>query len=166
MLSSDTDEQLLPVRESLSKCQQPLFYLFAEREKGMMTALTIVLPLLPGKQESWRRFCQVLQGSRHREYAVWREQMGITQETAWLSQALHGDLVCLQLEAKHPQRLLADLSASHRPFERWFRQQLLELHGLDMMQLANASAHEVVFVWEPAPIAGHPDTTVRGLQEE
>lgn len=150
MLSSDTDEHLLTVRESLSKCQQPSFYLFAERKKGMMTALTIVLPLLPGKQEPWRRFCQALQGSRHREYAAWREQMGIIQETVWLSQALQGDLVCLHLEVKHPQQVLADLAASHRPFERWFRQQLLELHGLDVMQLAPASAHEVVFVWSPA----------------
>lgn len=35
MLFSDTDEHLLTVRESLSKCQQPSYYLFAERKKGM-----------------------------------------------------------------------------------------------------------------------------------
>ena len=35
-----------------------------------MTALMIMMPLLPGKQEAWRQFCQILQGSRHGDYAA------------------------------------------------------------------------------------------------
>ncbi len=116
----------------------------------MMTALTVVLPLLPGKQEAWRRFCQALQGSRRCEYEAWREWMGITKEEAWLSQTLQGDLVRIHLEAERPEHVLACLATSNRPFDRWFREQVLELHGLDMMQLVPASAHELIFVWSPA----------------
>ncbi|HEX6553796.1 MAG TPA: hypothetical protein VF026_13605 [Ktedonobacteraceae bacterium] len=115
----------------------------------MITALTVILPLLPGKQEAWRQFCQALQGSRCREYEAWRERMGITQEEAWLSQTSQGDLVRIHLQVKHPEYVLAGMLASHRPFERWFRQQLLELHGLDLAQLAPASAHELIFAWQP-----------------
>ena len=73
MLLPDTRERLLPhrpeeVRHGVSnRCpiQQP------EREGGgMMTALMIMMPLLPGKQEAWRQFCQILQGSRHGDYAA------------------------------------------------------------------------------------------------
>jgi hypothetical protein len=34
----------------------------------MPSMLVLILPLLPGKQEVWRQFCQTLQGSRHHEY--------------------------------------------------------------------------------------------------
>jgi hypothetical protein len=35
----------------------------------MTATLTIIVPLLPAKQEAWRQFCQTLQGSRRHEYA-------------------------------------------------------------------------------------------------
>lgn len=119
----------------------------------MMTALTIFLPLLPGKQEAWRQFCQALQGSRCRDYTAWREQMGITQEEAWLSQTTQGDLVRIHLHVEHPEQVLAELARSHRPFDRWLRQHLLELYGLDLGQLIPASAHELIFAWQLAPLS-------------
>jgi len=115
----------------------------------MMSALTIVLPLLAGKQEAWRQFCQVLQGSRRGDYEAWRERMGITQEEVWLSQTSQGDLVRVHLQAEHPERIWAGMLASHRPFDRWLWQHLLELHGLDLSQLEPASAHELIFAWQP-----------------
>jgi len=127
-----------------------------KKEERMTTALVIILPLSPGKQEAWRRFCQILQGSRRGDYDAWRERMGITQEDAWLSQTAQGDLVRIHLEVEHPEHVLADLAASHRSFDRWLRQQLLELHGLDIMQLASASAHELIFVWQPAQFREAP----------
>jgi hypothetical protein len=117
----------------------------------MTTDLIILLPLLPGKQEAWRQFCQILQGSRRCDYAAWREQMGITQEEAWLSQTAQGDLVRVHLQVEHPEQVLADLATSPRPFDRWLRQRLLELHGLDLAQLVPASAHELIFAWQLAP---------------
>ncbi len=115
-----------------------------------MTMLTVVLPLLPGKQEAWRQFCQILQGSRRGEYDAWRERMGITKQEVWLSQTSQGDLVRIHLEVEHPERVVTDLTVSPHPFDRWFRQQLLELHGLDLAQLAPASAHELIFAWSLA----------------
>jgi hypothetical protein len=38
------------------------------REGSRAATLIVMLPLLPGKQEAWRQFCQTLQGSRHHEY--------------------------------------------------------------------------------------------------
>jgi pimeloyl-ACP methyl ester carboxylesterase len=120
------------------------------KERGMMTALTVVLPLLPGKQEAWRQFCQTLQGSRRPDYDAWRSRMGITREEVWLSQTSRGDLVRIHLQAEHPEHLWAGMLASRRPFDHWLRQQVLELHGLDLGQLAQAAAHELIFAWQPA----------------
>lgn len=116
-----------------------------------MTALTVVLPLLPGKQEAWRRFCQTLRGSRCHEYDACRQRMGIAKEEVWLSQTLQGDLVRIHLEAEHPEQTVADLATSNHPFDRWLRLQLLDLHGFDLIRLAPASAQELIFVWSPAP---------------
>ena len=117
----------------------------------MMTTLTIVLPLLKGQQEAWRRFCQALQGAHCCEYAAWRERMGITQEEVWLSQTLQMDLIRIHLEVEHPERVVSDLIESHHPFNRWLRQHLGELHELDLAQLASASAHELIFAWSLVP---------------
>lgn len=117
----------------------------------MTTTLVVLLPLLPGKQETWRQFCQILQGSRREEYDAWRERMNITQEEIWLSQTSQGDFVHIHLQAEHLQCVLAGLMVSHCVFDRWLQQQLLELHGLNLRQLASASAHELISVWLPAP---------------
>ena len=116
-----------------------------------MPALTLILPLLPGKQEPWRQFCQALQGSRCREYRAWRERMGIAQEEVWLSQTSQGDLVRMHLHIEHPEQVLANLATSDHPFDRWLRQRLLDLHGLDLVQVASASAHELIFAWQSEP---------------
>ena len=114
-----------------------------------MNTLTIVLPLLPGRQEAWRQFCQALQGSRCHEYAAWRERVGITQEEVWLSQSPQGDLVRIHLQTEHSECVFAGLPASHQAFDQWLQQQLFELHGLDLRHLASASMHELIFVWSP-----------------
>ena len=78
--------------------------------------------------------------------------MGITKQAVWLSQTSQRDLVRIHLEMEHPERVVADLTVSPHPFDRWLRQQLLELHGLDLAQLASASAHELIFAWQLAQL--------------
>jgi hypothetical protein len=47
------------------------------------------------------------------------------------------------------EQIVAVLTASARPFDGWLWKQLLELHGLDLKQLAR-SARELLLVWPPA----------------
>src|SRR5579872_5040188 len=99
------DERLLPGWGSLLKFSNRLRRRsHIEKKRLMMTILTVVLPLLPGKQEAWRQFCQILQGSRRSDYDAWRERMGITKQAVWLSQTSQGDLVRIHLEMEHPER--------------------------------------------------------------
>src|ERR1700682_2509124 len=96
------------------------------KEEAIMPAVTLVSPLLLGKQEAWRRFCQKLLESRYKEYQELRQRLGITKEPVWLSPTSQGDSVLVHLEAEYPEQVLLHLAASEHPFDRWFRRQLLE----------------------------------------
>ncbi|GAC1347013.1 MAG: hypothetical protein NVSMB27_11610 [Ktedonobacteraceae bacterium] len=112
-----------------------------------MGASAFVSPILPGKQEDWRRFCQELLGSRRSEYEESQRRLGITRVLAWLTHMSSGEMVIVYLEAEGPERVIPQLAASDLPFDRWFRRQLLELHGLDMTQPTCVPPNELIFVW-------------------
>ncbi len=117
----------------------------------MTTTLIIMVPLLPGKQEAWRQFCQTLQGSRRHEYEGCLQRLGITKQEAWLSQTRHGDLVRIHLQVKQCEQMVTVLATSHHLFDSWLRKQLLELHGLDLKHCAS-SVQELILIWPPARI--------------
>jgi hypothetical protein len=117
----------------------------------MTATLIVILPLLPGKQEAWRQFCQTLQGSRHHEYDSCLHRMGIARQAIWLSQSMRGDLVHLHLQVEQCEQMLTVLATSAHPFDRWLRKQLLELHGLDLAYNAR-SADELILAWPPAGV--------------
>ena len=107
----------------------------------------MVWPILPGKQEAWRRFCQALLGGRLDEYAESCRRLGITKELIWLAQTSEGDLAIVYLEATHPDQVLPHLAASDLPFDCWLRKQVLELHGVDLTQ-PQRSGSELVLAWQ------------------
>ena len=113
-----------------------------------MATVGLASPILPGKQEEWRRFCQVLQGSRRAEYEESRRRLGITRELEWLAQAPRGEVVIVYLEVEHPEQLLTKLATSQEPFDCWLRKQLLELHGLDLAQMLERSTRELILAWQ------------------
>ena len=97
-----------------------------------MLAMTFVFPILPGRQEAWRRFHQVLQGSRHCEYEESRRCLGITKELTWFTQTPLGEMAIVFLEAEYPEQVISQLVASDSPFDHWYRQQLLELYDFNV----------------------------------
>lgn len=113
-----------------------------------MAALAFVLPILPGKQEAWRRFCQELLESRYCEYEESRKHLGITREVIWLAQIAQGEMAIVYLEADHPEQVFPDLAASDLPFDGWLRQQLLELHGFDAAKRPHGLIQELIYAWQ------------------
>jgi hypothetical protein len=123
----------------------------------MTSTLLVIVPLLPGKQEAWRQLCQILQGSRRQEYDGILRRMGITKQEVWLAQTRQADLVHLHLHVEQCEQMVTALLESAHPFDCWLRRQLLDLHGLDLKQLAT-SAPELILVWPPDRVeAAVPD---------
>jgi hypothetical protein len=112
-----------------------------------LATLTFVLPILPDKQEAWRRFYQELSGVRHREYEASRERLGITSERASLSQTARGESAIISIEAEEPEQVISKLAASDLPFDCWLRKKVLELYGYDLMAKRAAPSTELIFVW-------------------
>ena len=116
-----------------------------------MAVLAFALPILPGKQEAWRRFYQELQESRHCEYEESRLRLGITRESTWFAQTAQGEMAIVCLEADHPEQVFSGLAASALPFDNWFRQQLLEFHGFEVAKQPHGPFHELIFTWQAPP---------------
>ena len=96
-----------------------------------MNRLTIALPLLPGKREAWIRFTQALHGGRRREYEASRRRLGIVRERFWLHEADGKTMAVIIVESTRPGACWPWLVEPEYPFDRWFRRQLRELHGLE-----------------------------------
>jgi len=62
--------------------------------------VTLVVPILPGKAEAWRRFGQELEGSRRADFEAWCRQCGL-HLTGWhLYDTPGGAIIILQLVRK------------------------------------------------------------------
>jgi hypothetical protein len=118
--------------------------------QGFLTnkpALLIVAPILPGKAEAWRRFMQEIGGTRRQEYEASRRRLGIRVERAWISETRQRTIGIMLIEGEALEQALAALAHSDQPFERWFREQLLTLQGLDLTQLDLAFLPDLIFAW-------------------
>lgn len=116
-------------------------------EKEDMASLASAFPILPGKLEQWTHFSQELVGPRHAEYVASRKRLGITREVAYHQQTPMGDLSVVYLEAQDIQAVLQGFGTSQEPFDVWFRQQVLEINGLDFTQPPAGPLPEAIVDW-------------------
>ena len=112
------------------------------------TPLTIVLPLLPGQSEPWRRFLQELQASRRTACDIACQRWGIRSLALWLTAGHAGDLVVAHMV------LATDLAGveerfarSEEPFDRWFAEQARTLHGVDLRRGVGRYRAELLAEW-------------------
>jgi len=97
-----------------------------------MSGIVLTFPILNGKVEAWRRFCQELIGSRRLPYEASRQRLGITRERLALVDTAFGATSMTMLEAPDVAQALGQIIASDLPFDVWYREQLHELHGVNL----------------------------------
>jgi hypothetical protein len=124
-----------------------------------MPSIVLTIPILAGKVEAWRRFCQELSGSRLEMYEESRRRMGIGRERMTLVETPFGSTATTTLEAQNIDRTLAQIVSSKLPFDSWYRERLEELHGVNLSryqqfeQPAHASQpQELLLDWS---VLGH-----------
>jgi hypothetical protein len=98
----------------------------------MMSGIVLTFPILDGKVEAWRRFCQELCGFRRKPYEASRQRLGITLERLALVDTEFGATSVTTLEAPHVAKALGQIIASILPFDVWYREKLKELHGVNL----------------------------------
>ena len=97
-----------------------------------MSGIVLTFPILPGKEESWRWFCQEISGSQLQMYLSSRRSMGITHERLVLVKNAFGSSC-----RDHPgsSRYSPGIWKTDRlalPFDVWYRERLQELHGINL----------------------------------
>jgi len=97
-----------------------------------MSGIVLTFPILAGKVEAWRRFCQELAGSRRIPYEASRRRLGITRERLALVETTFGATAVTTLEAPDVAQALGQIITSGLPFDIWYREQLQELHGINL----------------------------------
>lgn len=110
-----------------------------------MSGIVLTFPILTGKVEAWRRFCQELAGSQRKPYEASRQRLGITCERLALVETAFGSTAVTTLEAPDIDQALGQIIASNRSFDIWYRDRLQELHGI------NLAGYEQFAVSSPLP---------------
>ena len=104
-----------------------------EWEETVMPAIAFAAPLLPGKTEIHRLAMESCwRGSRREAYQDARRRAGISKESVWIQSTPSGDLAVVCIEADDIGVALAALGESQEPFDRWFRDHFLEVHGISL----------------------------------
>ena len=112
-----------------------------------MASFASVFPILPGKTEQWKRFCQETVGPRRSEYEAANNRLGVTRDFASLQQTPQGDMVMVYLEAQDIQRVFEEYGSSQEPFEAWVREQSKDILGVDFSQPLSGPLPEVFIDW-------------------
>lgn len=97
-----------------------------------MSGIVLTFPILDGKVEAWRRFCQELSGLRRKPYEASRQRLGITREQLALVDTAFGATAVTTLEAPDVAQALGQIIASDLPFDVWYRERLQDLHGVNL----------------------------------
>jgi hypothetical protein len=114
-----------------------------------MSGIVLTFPILAGKVEAWRRFCQELSGFRRMPYESSRQRLGITREQLALVETNFGSIAVTTLEAPDVAQSLGQIIASVYPFDIWYREKILELHGVNLVGYEQLTP--------PAPLANNQE---------
>ena len=107
-----------------------------------MSGVVLTFPILAGKVEAWRRFCQELSSSQLQMYLSSRRRIGITHEKMVLVETSFGETSMTTLEAYDVGQALGQIITSSLPFDRWYREKILDLHGINLTGYEQFVHHE------------------------
>jgi hypothetical protein len=96
-----------------------------------MQSVTFAVPLLPGQAEAARVALASCQAEARKEaYQDARRCAGIIREAVWIQPGPGGDVAVVYLEADDLAAAFTILGTSAEPFDRWFRDQVRQVHDI------------------------------------
>jgi hypothetical protein len=101
-----------------------------------MSSIAFVLPIVPGKEAEDRDALEEMVGSRRDEYEQARRTAGIQREAVWHQETPQGTIAVVYLEADDVGAAMQAIGTSEAPFDRWFRDTMKDVHGVDLAEPA------------------------------
>lgn len=99
-----------------------------------MPEFAFAVPVVAGKEDLDRQVLQEMEGPRREEYEAALREAGMTRQAIWHQQTPAGTVAVVLVEGDDPVAAVAAFGASDAPFNRWFREQMEEVHGIDISQ--------------------------------
>jgi len=109
-----------------------------------MNEIGLVFPVLPGKRDALLSFAAAIMGPRRAEYEA--SQVSVNKESWFLQPTTMGDLIIIHFEAPDVMSVFAGMATSREPFDVWFREQVLDITGVDLA-VPPPGLPERVFHW-------------------
>lgn len=97
----------------------------------MNNFFAIAIPVMPGKTEQVRKFTKTLMNEKNQEFKNSRKNLGII-ERSFLQSTPHGDMIIVTLEGENAAEAFTKFGQGSDSFTQWFRQQVKEIHGVDL----------------------------------
>jgi hypothetical protein len=97
-----------------------------------MSSISFVIPVLPGKEQADREWMDAMAGARRDEYQSAWKNAGVTRHAVWQQQTADGTVDVVYLEADDIPAAMEDITSSDEPFQQWFRERVLDVHGIDL----------------------------------
>jgi len=115
-----------------------------------MQTLVFINPLKPGKLNEYKAFSEENTGPRKEEYADLLKRYGLKTAKVYYHQLEGKECIVVIHDAEDDAlERLAGFASSNHPYDRWFFQQLTELH--DFEKTEGKTLAEPIFSFEPTP---------------
>ena len=100
-----------------------------------MQTIAFASPILPGKTQTDRDAMEsCAHGDRQAQFQASRRRAGIERESVWVQSTPGGDVAVVLIEAPDIQTAMGSLATSEDPFDRWFREHIKDVHGMDLAE--------------------------------
>lgn len=73
-------------------------------------------------------------GERSEDHIASRRRHGISREGVWIQSTPTGDVAVILIESTDLSAALLGIATSQEPFDIWFRDHLLAVHGMDLSE--------------------------------
>lgn len=88
----------------------------------------ITVPVKPEKVGAWKAWIRECTGPRKDEFEDFNERMELTLHRAWLIEGREGPNVVVVFDGPGAEDFLQRMATSEEPFDKWFRERVIEYH--------------------------------------
>lgn len=96
----------------------------------MTESLAFIVPILPGKESKFRDNAEMMTGSKQTEHTESRGALNLTKQDVFLQTTPQGSIVLVYTEGPGATDFRENLMKSDRAYDKWFVEQLGEVHGV------------------------------------
>jgi hypothetical protein len=94
-----------------------------------------------------REFASELKGARRNDYIAAQKRNGCTHERVFLAETPQGPMIMAYRQARNAGYQMATLASSSHPFDKWMRESIMKMSGMDFMSLPPGPPPHLVFEW-------------------